>query len=154
MKSWGWSHHDGISALIRKDTRGTSLAVQWLRLHTSSAGGMGSIPGRGTKIPHAVQGGQKKKKTQESLYQGKANLPHELGKATYWTCKIPCIQVYTQWCTCCIHSYSRRVQVPLKRFLKRLLEQLILPTIYLTMLKIVFWLLSHLKLANSGLISK
>ena len=27
----------------------TSLVVQWLRLHTSSAGGMGSIPGRGAK---------------------------------------------------------------------------------------------------------
>ena len=35
-----------------------SLAVQWLRLCASSAGGAGSIPGRGTKIPHAVQHGQ------------------------------------------------------------------------------------------------
>ena len=33
---------------------GTSLVVQWLRLHASSAGGAGSIPGWGTKIPHAV----------------------------------------------------------------------------------------------------
>ena len=38
---------------------GTSLAVQWLRLHASTAGGMGSIPGRGTKIPHAAQRSQK-----------------------------------------------------------------------------------------------
>ena len=36
--------------------------VQWLRLCASTAGGTGSIPGRGTKIPHAVQRGQKKKK--------------------------------------------------------------------------------------------
>ena len=28
----------------------TSLAVQWLRLHTSTAGGIDSIPGKGTKI--------------------------------------------------------------------------------------------------------
>ena len=35
--------------------------VQWLRLHTSNAGGMGLIPGWGTKIPHAVRCGQKKK---------------------------------------------------------------------------------------------
>ena len=28
----------------------------------STAGGMGSIPGRGTKIPHATQSSQKKKK--------------------------------------------------------------------------------------------
>ena len=27
---------------------GTSLAVQWLRLHASNAGGVGSIPGRTT----------------------------------------------------------------------------------------------------------
>ena len=39
---------------------GSSLAVQWLRLCTSSAGGEGSIPGYGTKIPHAVQHSQKK----------------------------------------------------------------------------------------------
>ena len=41
---------------------GTSLAVQWLRLHTPSAEGTGSIPGQGTKILHAVWHGQKKKK--------------------------------------------------------------------------------------------
>ena len=28
---------------------GTSLEVQWLRLHTSNSGGGGSIPGQGTK---------------------------------------------------------------------------------------------------------
>ena len=41
---------------------GTSLAVQWLRLRASTAGGMGSIPGQGTKIPHAALHGQKKEK--------------------------------------------------------------------------------------------
>ena len=41
---------------------GTSLAVWWLRLCTSNAGGMGSIPGWGTKIPYAVWHDQKKKK--------------------------------------------------------------------------------------------
>ena len=34
---------------------GTSLVVQWLRPQTSTAGGMGLIPGWGTKIPHAMQ---------------------------------------------------------------------------------------------------
>ena len=33
---------------------GTSLAVQWLGLLTSTAGGAGSIPGQGTKILHAA----------------------------------------------------------------------------------------------------
>ena len=38
---------------------GTSLVVQWFRLHASNAGVMGSIPGWGTKIPHASMCGQK-----------------------------------------------------------------------------------------------
>ena len=42
---------------------GTSLGVQWLRLCASTAGDAGLIPGRGTKIPHAMQRGQKIKKT-------------------------------------------------------------------------------------------
>ena len=28
---------------------GTSLVVQWLRIHTSNAGGMGSVPGQGAE---------------------------------------------------------------------------------------------------------
>ena len=40
----------------------TALAVQWLRLHASTAGGAGWIPGQGTKIPHAAWCSQKKKK--------------------------------------------------------------------------------------------
>ena len=38
----------------------TSLVAKWLRLHSSNAGGTGSIPGRGTKIPHDMRRGQKK----------------------------------------------------------------------------------------------
>ena len=41
---------------------GTFPVVQWLRLHASTAGGVGSTPGQGTKILHTVQHGQKKKK--------------------------------------------------------------------------------------------
>ena len=33
--------------------QGTSLVVQWLRLSSSNAGGVGSIPGWETKMPHA-----------------------------------------------------------------------------------------------------
>ena len=32
--------------------------VKWLRLHASTAGGVSSIPGQGTKIPQAMQCGQ------------------------------------------------------------------------------------------------
>ena len=41
------------------------LAVQWLRLRTSNVGGFGSIPGWGTKIPHAIWYSQKKKPKQQ-----------------------------------------------------------------------------------------
>ena len=43
----------------------TSLAVQWLRFHASNAGGMGSIPDLGIKIPHAMWPSKKKKKRNE-----------------------------------------------------------------------------------------
>ena len=45
-----------------KYTEGISLAVQWLGLLASTAGGMGSIPGWGTKVLHAAQCSQKNKK--------------------------------------------------------------------------------------------
>ena len=38
--------------------QGTSPAVRWLRLHTSTVGGEGSIPGQGTKIPRSVRRGR------------------------------------------------------------------------------------------------
>ena len=46
-----------------KKTRDT---IQWLGLLTSTARGIGLIPDQVTKIPHAVQWGQKKKK--KNLY--------------------------------------------------------------------------------------
>ena len=55
--------HQGSPRLhFLKKTLGTSLAVQWLRLCVCTAGGAGSIPGWGTKIPHTAQCGQKIKK--------------------------------------------------------------------------------------------
>ena len=55
----GWAR----KTRIRKTGAGTSLAVQWLRLHTSSAGGPGSIPGQGTRshMLHPVQPNKKNK---------------------------------------------------------------------------------------------
>ena len=57
-------HQVGASALtlLGKKNRspGTSLVIQWLRLRTSTAGGTGLIPGRGTKISHASWYDQKK----------------------------------------------------------------------------------------------
>ena len=45
--------------LVRKKEGRTSLVVQWLRLCPSNAEGMGSIPGRGTKIPNGTWCSQK-----------------------------------------------------------------------------------------------
>ena len=52
---------------------GTSLADQGLRLWAYNTGGKGSIPGQGTKTPHAMQFGKKKKKikNQDACRQAK-----------------------------------------------------------------------------------
>ena len=39
---------------------GNALAVRWLGFLTLTAEGLGSVPGQGTNIPHAVRHGQKK----------------------------------------------------------------------------------------------
>ena len=43
------------------------MVVQWLRLQAPNAGGLGSIPSWGTKIPHAASCDHKKKK-KESFF--------------------------------------------------------------------------------------
>ena len=59
---WKWLRNNlGLSA---KYILGTSLMVQWLRLYTSSAEGMGSIPGGRS----STCSGQKKKKGTEYIY--------------------------------------------------------------------------------------
>ena len=57
-KKFNWSFP--IIFISRKHSR-TPVVVQWLGLYTSTAEGVGSIPGWGTEIPRAV-GGQKKKR--------------------------------------------------------------------------------------------
>ena len=54
---------DWEDTAIKHTIGGMSLMVQWLGLCASTAGGVGSIPGQGTKILKAMQHGQKKKKT-------------------------------------------------------------------------------------------
>lgn len=52
-----WPKTNCSQARVSKNV-GTPPAVQQLRLCASNEGGMGSIPGRGAKIPHAVKHGQ------------------------------------------------------------------------------------------------
>ena len=47
-------------------SHGTSLVAQWLRLCVSNTRGVGSIPGRGTKILYVTLHSQKKKKKDAS----------------------------------------------------------------------------------------
>ena len=54
---------------------GTSLVVQWVRLHASSAGGAGLIPGWGPKIPHTAQYGQKEKNKMDVIKDQAVSLP-------------------------------------------------------------------------------
>ena len=64
---------------------GASLAVQWFATPPSNAGAVGSIPGQGTKIPHASQ--PKKQNIKRKQYCNKFNKdfkngPHQTNKQT------------------------------------------------------------------------
>ena len=55
--------HTGLASVSLGKVRvGTSAVVQRLTLHTSSAGGAGSIRDWGTKIPHATQSKKRERK--------------------------------------------------------------------------------------------
>ena len=57
-------------AEAKSEGSGTSLGVQWLRLHASNAETMASIPDWGTKIPHAVWPKKKRKEMKISHLEG------------------------------------------------------------------------------------
>ena len=57
-----------------------SLAVQQLRMSTSTIGGAGWIPGQGTKIPHASRCGQKVRKRKRQVLVGKERLLYSRGQ--------------------------------------------------------------------------
>ena len=55
-ESWGSETHGTFKHLpaLKSPQSWTSLVVQWLRFHASITRASGSIPSRGTKIPHVV----------------------------------------------------------------------------------------------------
>ena len=55
-------HHIFGARDVKRSCSGTSLVVQWLRLHVPNAGGGSSTTGWETKIPHAMGHSQKKKR--------------------------------------------------------------------------------------------
>ena len=76
----GWSD----ASICQKMPRiGTSLVVQWLRLHASTAGGAGLSPGQGTKVPQASGAAKKKTIAGSHLKRGERQerfLPQTLQK--------------------------------------------------------------------------
>ena len=61
----------GVDLSSVQNPMGNSLAVQWLGLCAFIAEGVGSIPGRGTKILQAARCGQKRKKKKEGRKEGR-----------------------------------------------------------------------------------
>ena len=61
-----WVEVTRVYTYIEIHQAGTSLVVQWLRLRISTAGSVGSIPGRGTKI--LLHGVAKKKKKERKKF--------------------------------------------------------------------------------------
>ena len=65
IKWWEWYPHEWRECFVRgrKDwSFGDFPGSPWLGLRTSSAGGACSIPGQGTKIPHAIKNQNKETK--------------------------------------------------------------------------------------------
>jgi len=56
-----------------EDFLGTSLAVQWLRLHASNARGVSSLPGQGTKCPHAAAKKKMHRQKKMKIFRKTAN---------------------------------------------------------------------------------
>ena len=66
---------------------GTSLAVQWLRLHASTAGGADSTPHWGTKTPHDAPRGPKKRGHDSSITVPPPLL-HKKKRANKWDTRL------------------------------------------------------------------
>ena len=60
-REWGTQNTGAVSIFIKVMEIKTCLVVQWLRFHTPNTGGLGLLPGQGTKILHVTQCNQKKK---------------------------------------------------------------------------------------------
>ena len=79
--------------LLFKTNSRTSPVDQWLRPHAYNAGNMGLIPGQGTKIPHAVQCGQKVKNKTTSSSPEVAGDTQEPQVRMLRACFMPCLHL-------------------------------------------------------------
>ena len=60
--AWGWGTDKRPRGCHEETQVGNSLEVWWLRLHAFTTKGVGSIPGRGTRILQAMRFRKKKEK--------------------------------------------------------------------------------------------
>ena len=74
-----WERVNMQDRIVHSTNTGTSLVVQWLRLHTSTSGGVGLIPEQGSMIPHATQCGQTKIKKNNNNKQVSTEQPYRQG---------------------------------------------------------------------------
>ena len=82
----GQQQAEGLPQLcfLKRKFLGNSLVVQWLRLQASDAGGMGSTPGKGTKVPTCCVA--KTEKNCRWSHQGPPSLcPHHPGDEAVWS---------------------------------------------------------------------
>ena len=145
---WGNIHKAAESVHLARPTcltcpntiqAGTSLAVWWLGLHVSNAGGAGSIPGWGAKIPCATWWGQKHLHEKQNTIQGNpftllpdTELPHgplEVQQMDF--IQLPHLTVQTCFVMSCMFSHWTKVfpcrQSSASSKADMLLEKIILP---------------------------
>ena len=82
----------------------TSQAIQWLRLHTSTAGAVDSIPGHGIKIPHATDCDKKKKKSM-GLLPSLVDMCRVMENMNFWTCIFPADVAQSHALLFCFNSH-------------------------------------------------
>ena len=91
----------GLPSLVQSlSTLGNPLEVQWLGLHTPTAGSPGSVPGWSTEIPYAVLCGQKKRNQQQKKKKKKNKIFQKTNHKHCWSSLSICI-----WCSL-LYSFS------------------------------------------------
>ena len=71
---------------VKRDAHRTSLVIQWLRLYTPNAGGMGLIPDQGTKTPYANSSKKKERERDADKIEDVPDI-HGAGKNLWEYCK-------------------------------------------------------------------
>lgn len=88
-RTWHHTHRLLSKRCGQNNSRGF-LEAEWLRLQASSAGGIGSIPGQGTKFPQATWCSKKIKKKKKRFYIERRYFlyPQKRIPEQPWTCAV------------------------------------------------------------------